>query len=77
MVGIITNRFPPGVQRLPVTAPAEDFILLLKRDGGVIIENYASEETMEKCNKEIGPQLERDQSWAGEFFPVLDTQLPR
>lgn len=70
MGSIDVDRFPLGVQRLPVNAPVEDFITLLKRDGGVIIEKYVPQDIVDKCNQEISPQLEREQIWHGEFFPV-------
>lgn len=63
-------QFPPGVQSLPVTAPPEHFISLLKRDGGVIIKNFASMEVIDQCNKDIKPKLDGEQRWNGEFFPV-------
>lgn len=65
-----TPEFPPGVQRLPATAPPEHFIALLKRDGGVIIEGFASTDVIDKCNAEIRPKLEAEQRWSGDFFPV-------
>jgi hypothetical protein len=77
MVAIVADRFPPGIQRLDVSAPPEDFIALLKRDGGVIIENYVPLDVVDQCNEEIRPELEREQSWHGEFFPVSLTYISR
>jgi hypothetical protein len=62
--------FPPGVQRLPASAPVHHFIALLKRDGGVIAENFAPLEVIDKCNIEIKPKLDGEQRWNGDFFPV-------
>jgi hypothetical protein len=62
--------FPAGVHRLSATAPVEHFIALLKRDGGVVAENFASLEVIDKCNAEIKPKLDAEQHWNGDFFPV-------
>ncbi|WAO91219.1 Hypothetical protein NCS54_00867900 [Fusarium falciforme] len=67
--GIKTPDFPPGVQRLPATAPPEHFIALLKRDGGVIAENFVPLEVIDKCNADIKPKLDAEQRWNGDFFP--------
>lgn len=66
--------FPPGVQRLSATAPPEHFIALLKRDGGVVCENFAPLEIVDKCNAEIKPKLDAEQRWNGDFFPVCSLQ---
>ncbi|KAI1610495.1 hypothetical protein EDD36DRAFT_490737 [Exophiala viscosa] len=63
------SRFPTGVQALPVDAPVVDFIDLLKRDGGVIIRNFVPLDIIDQANKEIWPQIEKEQAWSGEFFP--------
>ena len=69
-MGSIAPEYGLGVQRVPVDAPVEDFITLLKRDGGVVVRNFASMETVDQCNEDIRPMLEREQKWHGEFFPV-------
>jgi hypothetical protein len=69
-MGSIGPQYAPGVQRLPVDAPVEDFIALLKRDGGVIVKGFVPLEVIDQCNEDIRPMLEREQKWHGEFFPV-------
>ena len=67
---VTIKEFPKGVQRLPVDAPLEDFIALMKRDGGVIVENFTTHAIMDQCAADIAPELEKDLGWDGEFFPV-------
>ena len=64
-----TSKFGPEVQRVPVDAPVEDVIALLKRDGGVIIKNFVSHESIDQCYKEIKPKMDADREWQGKFFP--------
>jgi hypothetical protein len=59
MVAIISDSFPHGVQHLPGTASAGDFITPFKLAGGVIIENDVTEEAVNQCNEEIHVELER------------------
>jgi hypothetical protein len=66
----LTSKYGPEVQRLPLDAPLEDVIMLLKRDGAVIVEQFVSHESIDKAYEEIRPKMEDDREWKGTFFPV-------
>lgn len=66
----VTSKNGPEVQRLPLDAPLEDVIMLLKRDGGVIIESSCPMKSIDKAYVEIQPKMEDDREWKGTFFPV-------
>lgn len=65
-----TAKYGPEVQRVPVDAPLEDIIMLLKRDGGVVIEKFLPHSSIDKAYTEIRPKMEIDREWKGDFFPV-------
>ena len=66
----LTSKYGPQVQRLPLDAPPEDVIMLLKRDGGVIIEKSVSHESSDKAYDEIRPNMDDDREWKWTFSPV-------
>ncbi|PYH75550.1 hypothetical protein BO82DRAFT_359936 [Aspergillus uvarum CBS 121591] len=49
------------IQRLPHSAPREDFINALKRDGCVIVQDFTTLETLEEARQEVQPWLEKEQ----------------
>lgn len=66
----LTSKYGPEVQRVPVDAPLEDIIMLLKRDGGVVVQDFVSHESIDQSYQEILPKMEGDRVWKGTFFPV-------
>ena len=64
-----TPTYSPGVQRVPVDAPLEDVIHLLKRDGGVFIKGLVSADDADQAYSECKWRLDADQQWDGSFFP--------
>lgn len=67
---ISSAKYGPEVQRVPVNAPIEDVIMLLKRDGGVIVEGFLPPSSIDQTYEEIRPKMENDREWKGNFFPV-------
>ncbi|KAL4928786.1 uncharacterized protein BDV17DRAFT_291413 [Aspergillus undulatus] len=49
-----------SVQRLPYSAPREDFINALKRDGCVIVQNFTTLETLEQARREVELYLNKE-----------------
>ena len=43
----------PTVQRIPYSAPREEFINALKKDGSVIVQNFTDPETLEQARLEV------------------------
>lgn len=60
----------PIVQRIPYSAPREEFINALKRDGCVIVQNFTNLETLEQARIEVEPWLNKDgnSQVGGEYF---------
>lgn len=48
----------PSIQRLPYTAPRQDFISALQRDGCVIIQDFTDPETLAQAQREVQPYLD-------------------
>lgn len=69
-MGIPYDKYGGGPQRVSKDTPIEDMIMLLKRDGGVIIEKFVSPESIDESYRDILPRMERDKKWKGKFFPV-------
>lgn len=44
-----------AVTKIPATSSLDDILAILERDGGVILTNFASSETMDKINEELEP----------------------
>lgn len=57
------------IQRIDVHEPAETFIEALKRDGLVVVQNFASSEELADSLQEVQPYLDADKPWEGKLFP--------
>lgn len=51
------------LQKLDVSAPIEDFIAAIEKDGGCICLNYTTLEDLKKANDEVQPHLDADKPW--------------
>ena len=67
-------QYGPEVQRVTVDAPLEDIIMLMKRDGGVVVEKFLPHSSIDRAYDEIRPKMEIDREWKGDFFPVASFQ---
>lgn len=58
----ITSDTSPimSVQRIPYSAPREQFINALKRDGCVIVQNFTTPETLAQARREVEPYLNKE-----------------
>lgn len=70
------DKYPEGVQRVTKDTPLEDILFLLKRDGGIFIKNYISENVIDKMNSETKPFMDKDGQWKGSFFPAATKRCP-
>ncbi|KAL2870541.1 phytanoyl-CoA dioxygenase family protein [Aspergillus lucknowensis] len=52
----------PSVQRIPYSAPREEFIDALKKDGCVIVQNFTTLETLEQARLEVEPYLNQEEN---------------
>jgi hypothetical protein len=53
----------PSLRRIPVTAPIQDFIDVITKDGGCICTDYVSPEEVARANAEVKPYLDADKPW--------------
>ncbi|KAF1976473.1 phytanoyl-CoA dioxygenase [Bimuria novae-zelandiae CBS 107.79] len=75
MPGAVTE-LPAGVQTAAADAPVEYIIRLLKRDGGVFIKNFVTEEDADKAYSECRERIDNDMEWEGNFFPKETQRAP-
>jgi hypothetical protein len=47
-----------SIQKISYSAPRQDFISALERDGCVIVKNFTDIETLEKAQSEVQPYLD-------------------
>lgn len=57
------------IERIDVGEPIQVFIDALKRDGLVVVKNFASDEDLDNSLKEVQPYLDADKPWEGKLFP--------
>ncbi|KAL1603882.1 hypothetical protein SLS60_005474 [Paraconiothyrium brasiliense] len=50
-------------------APLDYIVQLLKRDGGVFIKKFVTEEDVDKAYGECRDRIDNDMEWEGDFFP--------
>lgn len=62
-------ELPAGVQTVAADAPLNYVVRLLKRDGGVFVKNFVSEEDADKAYDECRERIDNDMEWEGDFFP--------
>ena len=68
-------ELPAGVQTVAADAPLDYVVRLLKRDGGVFVKNFVSEEDVDKAYSECRERIDNDMEWEGDFFPSQYTAL--
>ncbi|KAH6679239.1 hypothetical protein B0J14DRAFT_580335 [Halenospora varia] len=72
----LTSKYGEGVQRVPADTPIEDMTMLLKRDGGIIVEQLVSHKSIDISYQDIKPRMDRDKVWKGKFFPEQTKRCP-
>ncbi|PLB46605.1 hypothetical protein P170DRAFT_466062 [Aspergillus steynii IBT 23096] len=50
----------PSIQRIPYSAPRDEFINALKKDGCVIVQDFTTLETLEQARQEVEPWLAQE-----------------
>ncbi|KAL2219948.1 hypothetical protein M432DRAFT_631170 [Thermoascus aurantiacus ATCC 26904] len=54
----MSSSTAPSIQRIPYSAPREDFIRAIERDGCVIIQDFTTPEVLAQAQKEVQPYLD-------------------
>lgn len=65
----------PEVVELPVTAPVDDVVKTIRRDGGVIIKNFISPQQVDQINKEVEPFWQQKGVYTGSLFNAEDPPM--
>lgn len=65
----------PELVKLPVNANIEDILMVLERDGGLIIKGLISQEKIATIAEELKAFEEPDQEWRGAFFPQATKRI--
>ncbi|KAL2669780.1 hypothetical protein Neosp_015225 [[Neocosmospora] mangrovei] len=65
----------PEVVELDASAPVQDIVEVIKRDGGIIIKNFLSPETIDKIHEEAQPYWGKLGTYQGKLFDAGDPPL--
>lgn len=57
----MSSSTAPSIQRIPYSAPREDFIRAIERDGCVIIQDLTTPEVLAQAQKEVQPCLDANE----------------
>ena len=72
----LSEKYGPEVQYVTLDTPLEDVFYLIKRDGGVFVRNFVSEEDVDRAYADVKDRLEAAPIWNGEFFPSKTNDIP-
>ncbi|KAL4902155.1 hypothetical protein BDW74DRAFT_181003 [Aspergillus multicolor] len=65
----------PEVVELDASAPIEHIVEVIRRDGGIIIKNFLSPETIDKIHAEAKPYWNKLGQYSGKLFDAADPPL--
>ncbi|OJI99578.1 hypothetical protein ASPVEDRAFT_81185 [Aspergillus versicolor CBS 583.65] len=65
----------PEVVELDASAPIEEIVNVINRDGGIIIKNFLSPETIDKIQEESQPYWSKLGTYCGKLFDAADPPL--
>lgn len=65
----------PEVAEVHVTSSAEEVVRIIRRDGGIIIKNFVSRETILKIDEEVAPRWKEKGVYVGNLFNAHDPPL--
>lgn len=65
----------PEVSELDASAPIEDIVKIIKRDGGIIVKNFLSHEVIDQIQKEANPYYSKLGKYEGKLFDPSDPPL--
>lgn len=66
----------PNVNELDASAPTEEIVRILNRDGGVIIKNFLTSEIIDQIQAEANPWYSKLGTYVGKLFDATDPPLP-
>lgn len=65
----------PEVVALPASAPIEEIAKVIRRDGGIIIKNFLTEEEIDAIHAECKPYWGKLGTYQGSLFDAKDPPL--
>ncbi|SCV36464.1 uncharacterized protein FFB14_06112 [Fusarium fujikuroi] len=69
------QRNNPEITALPATAPIEEIVSIIRRDGGIIIKNFIKPEEADQIQAEADPHYQKVGKYEGTLFPPTDPPL--
>ncbi|KLP09791.1 Uncharacterized protein LW94_4831 [Fusarium fujikuroi] len=69
------QRNNPEITALPATAPIEEIVSVIRRDGGIIIKNFIKPEDADRIQAEADPHYQKVGKYEGTLFPPTDPPL--
>ncbi|KAF5668321.1 phytanoyl dioxygenase family [Fusarium denticulatum] len=69
------QRNNPEITALPATAPIEEIVSVIRRDGGIIIKNFITPEEADRIQAEADPHYQKVGKYEGTLFPPTDPPL--
>ncbi|KAM0313772.1 hypothetical protein ACHAPQ_011964 [Fusarium lateritium] len=69
------QRNNPEITALPATAPIEEIVSVIRRDGGIIIKNFITPEEADQIQAEADPHYQKVGKYEGTLFPPSDPPL--
>ncbi|KAF5591675.1 phytanoyl dioxygenase [Fusarium pseudocircinatum] len=69
------QRNNPEITALPATAPIEEIVGVIRRDGGIIIKNFITPEEADRIQAEADPHYQKVGKYEGTLFPPTDPPL--
>jgi hypothetical protein len=65
----------PEITTLDASAPIEEIVKVIRRDGGIIIKNFIKPEEADQIQAEADPHYRKVGKYEGTLFPASDPPL--
>ncbi|ENH72020.1 hypothetical protein FOC1_g10001214 [Fusarium oxysporum f. sp. cubense race 1] len=69
------QRNNPEITALPATAPIEEIVSVIRRDGGIIIKGFITPDEADRIQAEADPHYQKVGKYEGTLFPPTDPPL--
>jgi len=69
------QRNNPEITALPATAPIEEIVSVIRRDGGIIIKGFITPDETDRIQAEADPHYQKVGKYEGTLFPPTDPPL--
>ncbi|RKK11476.1 hypothetical protein BFJ63_vAg5746 [Fusarium oxysporum f. sp. narcissi] len=69
------QRNNPEITALPASAPIEEIVSVIRRDGGIIIKGFITPDEADRIQAEADPHYQKVGKYEGTLFPPTDPPL--